>query len=150
MKELATYLQADFKGTIADMRFSGNVGARVIHTDLDITQHLTGLPGQYGTESADAGPQITRRSYNDVLPALNFALNVTEKMTVRLSASKNMMPLQLSQWGGGLQLNYSLLETKTGPLYVVATGNAAGNPNLNPWRSTNFGASSSITSTRRA
>ena len=141
MKELATYLQADFKGTIADMRFSGNVGARVIHTDLDITQHLTGLPGQYGTESADAGPQITRRSYNDVLPALNFALNVTEKMTVRLSASKNMMPLQLSQWGGGLQLNYSLQETKTGPLYVVSTGNAAGNPNLNPWRSTNFGAS---------
>jgi TonB-dependent receptor len=141
MKELATYLQADFKGTLADMTYSGNVGARVIHTDLDITQHLTGSPGQYGTEPADAGTQVTRRSYNDVLPALNFALNVTEKMTVRLSASKNMQPLDLSQWGGGLQLNYSLQETKTGPLYVVSTGNSAGNPSLNPWRSTNFGAS---------
>ena len=141
MKELSTYLQADFKGSIADMNYSGNVGARVIHTDLDITQHLTGLPGQYGTEPADAGTQTTRRSYNDVLPALNFALNVTEKMTVRLSASKNMMPLNLSQWGGGLQLNYSLQETKTGPIYQVATGNSAGNPSLNPWRSTNYGAS---------
>jgi TonB-dependent receptor len=51
------------------------------------------------------------------------------------------MPLNLSQWGGGLQLNYSLQETKTGPIYQVATGNSNGNPNLNPWRSTNYGAS---------
>jgi TonB-dependent receptor len=126
---------------LGDMSYSGNVGARLIHTDLNIIQHLTGAPGQYGTEPADAGIQPTRRSYNDVLPALNFALNVTDKMTVRLSASKNMMPLNLSQWGGGLQLNYSLQETKTGPIYQVATGNSAGNPNLNPWRSTNYGAS---------
>ena len=141
MKELSSYLQANFKGSLADMNYNANVGVRVIHTDLDITQHLTGLPGQYGTEPADAGVQVTRRSYNDFLPALNFALNVTDKMTVRLSASKNMMPLNLSQWGGGLQLNYSLQETKTGPIYQVATGNSAGNPSLNPWRSTNYGAS---------
>ena len=114
MKELSSYLQADFSGELAGMRYSGNVGARLIHTNLNVTQYLTGLPGQYGTEPADAGTQVTERSYNDVLPAANFALNVTSKFTVRLSASKNMMPLDLSQWGGGLQLNYSLLETKTG------------------------------------
>jgi TonB-dependent receptor len=141
MKELSTYLQADFSGQIDGMRYSGNVGARVIHTDLDVTQYLTGLPGQYGTEPADAGTQGTQRSYNDVLPAANFALNITDQLTMRLSVSKNMMPLDLSQWGGGLALNYSLLETKTGPIYQVATGSSAGNPNLNPWRSTNFGAS---------
>jgi TonB-dependent receptor len=141
MKELSTYLQADFRGQLAGMTYSGNIGTRLIHTDLNVTQHLTGAPGQYGTEPADAGVEITRRSYNDVLPALNFALNVTDKMIVRLSASKNMMPLNLSQWGGGLQLNYSLQETRTGPIYQVATGNSAGNPNLNPWRSTNYGAS---------
>jgi TonB-dependent receptor len=141
MKELSTYVQADFTGELGGMRYSGNIGARLIHTNLDVTQYLTGLPGQYGTEPADAGTEVTRRSYNDALPAANFALNVTRKFTVRLSASKNMMPLDLSQWGGGLQLNYSLLETKTGPIYQVATGSSAGNPNLNPWRSTNFGAS---------
>ena len=141
MHELSTYLQADFRGQLAGMTYSGNVGARLIHTDLNVTQHLTGDPGQYGTEPADTGTETTSRSYNDVLPAINFALNVTDKFTVRLSASKNMMPLDLSTWGGGLQLNYSLLETKTGPIYQVATGNAAGNPNLNPWRSTNYGAS---------
>jgi TonB-dependent receptor len=141
MKELSTYLQADISGDLGSMKYSGNVGARLIHTDLDITQHLTGAPGQYGTESADAGTKLTQRSYNDVLPAINFSLNMTHDLTMRLSYSKNMMPLDLSQWGGGLQLNYSLQETKTGPIYQVATGSSAGNPSLNPWRSSNFGAS---------
>src|SRR5580698_1213893 len=79
MKELSTYVQADFNGELAGMRYSGNVGARLIHTNLNVTQFLTGLPGQYGTEPADAGTAVTRRSYNDVLPAANFALNVTSK-----------------------------------------------------------------------
>jgi TonB-dependent receptor len=141
MKELSSYVQADFSGNLGSMKYSGNVGARVIHTDLNITQHLTGDPGQYGTEPADVGTKGTERSYNDVLPALNFALNVTDKLTTRLAVSKNMMPLDLSQWGGGLQLNYSLLETKQGPIYQVATGTSNGNPSLNPWRSTNYGLS---------
>jgi TonB-dependent receptor len=141
MKELSTYLQADISGDLGSMKYSGNVGARLIHTDLDITQHLTGAPGQYGTEPADAGTDVTKRSYNDVLPAINFSLNMTRDLTMRLSYSKNMMPLDLSQWGGGLQLNYSLQETKTGPIYQVATGSSGGNPTLNPWRSSNFGAS---------
>ena len=27
------------------MSYSGNVGARLIHTDLNVTQHLTGAAG---------------------------------------------------------------------------------------------------------
>ena len=141
MKETDSYLQTDFSGNLGSMKYSGNVGVRLIHTDLKITQDLSGAPGQYGTEPAEAGTSVTRRSYNDVLPAANFALNVTDKLVARFAASKNMMPLDLSQWGGGLQLNYSLLETKTGPIYQVATGSSSGNPNLNPWRSTNYGVS---------
>jgi TonB-dependent receptor len=141
LKETATYLQGDFNGKLGSMSYSGNVGARLIHTDLNVTQHLTGAPGQYGTEAADGGEDVTRRSYNDVLPAVNFSLNMTDQLTLRLSYSKNMMPLNLSQWGGGLQLNYSLQETKTGPIYQVAAGQSNGNPTLNPWRSTNYGAS---------
>jgi TonB-dependent receptor len=140
-KELSSYVQADFNGDLGSMRYGGNVGARFIHTNLNITQFLTGLPGQNITEPAEAGTQVIQRSYNDVLPAINLALNMTSKFTMRLSYSKNMMPLNLSQWGGGLQLNYSLQETKTGPIYQVATGSSNGNPTLDPWRSSNYGAS---------
>lgn len=141
MKELASYLQADLRGQLAGMAYAGNLGVRVIHTNLEVTDDLAGLPGQYGTESAFAGTQLTRRSYTDVLPAANFALNVTDKLTMRLAVSKNMMPLNLSQWGGGLQLGYSLLETAQGPIFAVSQGSSGGNPHLDPWRSTNYGAS---------
>ncbi len=139
MKELANYLQADVRGQLGSMPYSGNIGVRFIQTNLDITQTLSGLPGQYGTEPAVAGTQQTRRSYNDLLPAANFALNMTDKLVLRLAVSKNMMPLDLSQWGGGLSLGYSLQETPTGPIYRVSQGTSTGNPNLNPWRSTNYG-----------
>ncbi|WP_233842653.1 TonB-dependent receptor [Dyella sp. 2HG41-7] len=141
LKETTGYLQADFEGMIGSMPYSGNVGARVINTNLNVTQHLTGAPGAYGDEPADAGTQVTRREYRDVLPALNFALDLTDALKLRLAYSKNMMPLDLSTWGGGLQLNYSLVETPTGPLFRVSEGTSTGNPNLNPWRSTNYGAS---------
>ena len=141
LKELSGYMQADFRGHLGGMSYSANVGVRVIHTDLQVTQLLAGDPGQYGTEPADAGTQVTKRDYNDVLPAVNFQLNMTDKLTMRLSYSKNMMPLNLSQWGGGLQLGYSLSETPDGPRFIVAQGTSSGNPNLNPWRSSNYGAS---------
>ncbi|WP_426270075.1 TonB-dependent receptor [Dyella kyungheensis] len=141
LKELSGYLQGDFNGTMWDMPFSGNVGVRLIRTNLDVTQHLSGDPGAYGDEPEDVGTATTKRSYQDVLPSANFALDVTDSFKVRLAYSKNMMPLDLSTWGGGLQLNYSLAETPQGPIFRVSNGTSTGNPDLNPWRSTNFGAS---------
>ena len=141
LRETAGYLQAAFSGDLGSMSYSANVGARLIHSNLQVTHDLAGAPGQYGTESAFAGTQYTQRSYNDVLPAVNFALNMTDKLTMRLAFSKNMMPLNLSQWGGGLQLGYSLLETAQGPIFAVSQGTSSGNPNLSPWRSTNYGVS---------
>jgi TonB-dependent receptor len=141
LKETSSYLQTDFSGHLGTMAYSGNVGVRLINTDLKVTQDLSGAPGQYGTEPAENGTAVTRRSYNDVLPAANFALNVTDKLTARFAVSKNMMPLNLSQWGGGLQLGYSFQQTPQGPLFQVSQGTSSGNPNLNPWRSTNFGLS---------
>ncbi len=141
LKELSGYLQGDFSGTLGDMPYSGNIGVRVIRTRLDVTQHLSGAPGSYGDEPADAGTSLTRRSYRDVLPSANFALDITDSLKFRLAYSKNMMPLDLSTWGGGLQLNYSLMETPQGPIFRVANGQSSGNPNLDPWRSDNYGAS---------
>ena len=141
LKELSGYLQGDFSGTLGDMPYSGNIGVRMIRTRLDVTQHLSGAPGSYGDEPADAGTALTRRSYRDVLPSANFALDITDSLKFRLAYSKNMMPLDLSTWGGGLQLNYSLMETPQGPIFRVANGQSSGNPSLDPWRSTNYGAS---------
>jgi TonB-dependent receptor len=143
MKETTGYLQTDFGEHLGDMPITGNVGVRVIHTNLDVTQHLNGpVPGPNLTMTADAGTHTTTRGYNDVLPDLNVALDITDKLTARFAFSKNMQPLDLATWGGGLVLNYSLVYLPGGQqLYQVAAGNSNGNPNLRPWRSTNYGAS---------
>jgi TonB-dependent receptor len=141
VKEISSYLQGNFKGELGDMTYSGNVGARFIRTTLNVTQDNTGDPGQYGTEAAVTGQEVTRRSYTDVLPAINLALNMTPKLTLRASISKNMQPLALSEWGGGLTLNYSSYQTPQGLQFRVSQGNSSGNPNLDPWRSTNYGLS---------
>lgn len=141
IKETSAYLQANFDGNLGNMPYSANVGLRVVRTNLGVTQRLSGDPGAYGTEPADVGAQITQRSYKDYLPAANFALDLTDNLKFRLGFSKNMMPLDLSTWGGGLELNYSLVETPQGPLFRVAAGNSNGNPNLDPWRSKNYNAS---------
>jgi len=142
MKETSAYLQANLKGDIGNMPYSGNIGMRAVRTNLNITQHLTGAPAPYGLEPADSGTEVTRRQYTDYLPAANFALDLTDKLRLRLAYSKNMMPLDLSTWGGGLSLNYSLTEIPGQPaLFRVAGGSSDGNPNLDPWRSTNYDAS---------
>jgi TonB-dependent receptor len=141
LKETTGFVQTDFSGDWGSMSYSGNVGVRVIHTERRVTQDLSGDPGQYGTEPEETGTEVTERRYNDVLPSANFSLNMTDKLTMRLAVSKNMMPLNLSQWGGGLTVGYSLQETPDGPIFQVSQGSSGGNPDLDPWRSTNYGAS---------
>jgi TonB-dependent receptor len=138
LKQRTAYLQADFDGDIG-LHYDANVGVRVVRTSLHVTQHLTGNPRPYGLLSADAGTTATDRSYTDVLPAANLALDLTPKLKLRLSYSKNMMPLDLNAWGGGLTLGYAL-DAKTG-VFRVTGGSSDGNPQLDPWRSTNYGAS---------
>ena len=141
MRETSSYLQSNFKGAIGSMPYKANAGVRFIKTYLSITQFNSGDPGQYGTEPSLTGTEVTQRNYTDVLPSINFTLNMSDRLALRLAYSKNMMPLALSQWGGGLTLGYSSYPTPQGLRFQVSQGTSTGNPNLDPWRSTNYGAS---------
>ncbi len=141
LKQTSGYLQMDLDGHIGSLPYSANVGVRVIRTNLDVTQHVVGAANTYGLPAEDGGTSVTQRSYKDYLPSLNFALDLTDDLKLRLAYSKNMMPLDLSTWGGGLSVNYSLTQTPTGQLFRVTGGSSPGNPNLDPWRSKNYSAS---------
>ncbi|TAL71677.1 MAG: TonB-dependent receptor [Rhodanobacter sp.] len=142
LKERTGYAQADFNGVLAGLPFSGNFGLRVVRTNLTVDQHLNGEVHAYGVNPSDGGIVRTKREYTDWLPAINFALDLTPKAVLRLSASKNMMPLTLDQWGGGLNLDYAFTTLPDGKsVFAVQDGQSNGNPNLAPWRSTNYDAS---------
>ena len=135
------YLKADFSGT-AFVPYSGNFGARVIRTKLHVTQHAVGSPEPYGVLAMDNGTISTDRSFTDVLPAINLALDFTQTLRLRLAYAKNMELLNLDQWGGGLSLSYGVdTSTPGATAFRVLGGNSNGNPNLDPWRSSNYDAS---------
>lgn len=141
---LLGYGEADFSGEIGNVPFSGNFGLREVRTRLGVTQFLTGAPAPYGLQSPAVGTAMTKRAFTDWLPAMNIAINLTPSLVWRLAASKNMMPLTLDQWGGGVSLGYAPVAiTLPNGQHVLPVQSAsfAGNPNLDPWRSTNYGSS---------
>jgi TonB-dependent receptor len=139
--QISGYLQGDFAGDAGSLPFSGNVGARPIRTRLHILQHAVGAAQPYGLNSLDAGPIYTDRDFNDVLPTFNIAFDLTPQLMLRLAYSKNMQLLNLDQWGGGRQLSYGIDPNLPNGVFRVLGGSQAGNPDLDPWRSSNYDAS---------
>ena len=120
------YVQGDFKA--GDL--SGNLGIRVIETELSVKQNVVGSPRSYGMAATDSGDKLTTREYTDVLPAVNLAYELTEEVKLRAAYSKNMTPLNLGQWGNALSATYAL----SGGINHVSTVTYGGNPELDPWR----------------
>ncbi|MGH8327152.1 MAG: TonB-dependent receptor domain-containing protein, partial [Steroidobacteraceae bacterium] len=52
-----------------------------------------------------------------------------------------MQLLTLDQWGGGRQLNYGIDSNLPNGVFRILGGSQAGNPDLDPWRSSNYDAS---------
>lgn len=129
------YLQGDF-----DIgRLQGNLGLRYIDTELVIQQNITGAARPYGNTNIDSGDVVSRRSYTDVLPSLNLKVDINDNFIFRFAAAKNMVPLDLNNWGDGLAVN-TALDAATG-VFRVTTATLNGNPDLKPWRSSNLDAS---------
>lgn len=137
LDELQTYLQVNFEHGIA----SGNVGVRVVDTSLGVRQNEVAGKIPYGNLNEDVGDIQTQRSYTDVLPAANLALDFTDRLKLRLAYSENMVPLDLNRWGESLVLNYTIDSeegSETEGDFIVSGGSQGGDPSFDPWRSSNY------------
>jgi len=137
VKQTTGYVQGSFDGN-ETLPFSGNIGARIVRTGLGIDQHQVGLQPAYFVNPADLGVIHSSRVFTDVLPAVNLAFNLHDDLKLRLAYAKNMQLLDLDQWGGGLTLQYGIVAGSSPPVFAVLNGSQAGNPNLKPWRSSNY------------
>lgn len=134
LREQSGYVATNF----ALGKLSGDMGLKLIRTELLVRQNITGETRNYGDTNADAGDTVTRRKYTDLLPSINAQYAITDSFKARFSYSKTMQPLDLLNYGGALKIN-----TADDPglgIRIVTSAEAKGNPNLNPWRSDNFDA----------
>ncbi|GLX79156.1 TonB-dependent receptor [Thalassotalea insulae] len=120
-------------------KLSGNVGVKVIETDLYVKQNLVGPNLPHSGLGPDIGDVVTERSYKDVLPSVNLAYQATEDVVLRAAYSENMQPLNLSQWGAGKVVG--LVFNNDCGCMRVQNGSLNGNPELDPWLSTNYSLS---------
>ncbi len=128
-EDLAYYLQADFETMIGEMPLRGNVGVRQVNTKL----HAEGFSSTGG-----GTPVFGDHEYQDTLPSLNLALNVTDDLILRFGAAKVMARPQIGNTLAGT--NYLVPTTSlsaTSPNFTASIGNV----NLDPFRATTYDAS---------
>ncbi len=136
IKQKSGYVQANMSGVIGNLPYKLNAGVQYIKTDLNVVQNLPGASGLYGAPNINNGTKTTDRSFTDILPSLNVSFDLRDDLKLRAAYAKNMTILDAAQWGGALSLSYSK-DSATGNFLVIG-GNESGNPNLDPWRSTNY------------
>lgn len=137
---------AYFNTGIRTGNLRGNIGLKVVRTNLTVKQNLTGETRNYGDTNLDIGDSVTRRSYTDWLPTINLAYDITPSLRLRAAFAKTMIPLDLGNYGGGLTIATADSQGPTAenpnaaPIGVrqVTGANSNGNPALNPWRSNNY------------
>ncbi|WP_368564349.1 TonB-dependent receptor [Pseudoxanthomonas sp. UTMC 1351] len=150
-KTLGTYLQLDFNTDLLDRPFRGNIGVRVVDTQITASGYApctasnaanrsSACESFFGVASntADPGERLLVRSevnhsYTDVLPSLNLAWNLTDEFVLRFGAAKTMARPTLTYMSPGVS---------GGPTNYFDDGRVfsinLGNPKLDPFRSTNY------------
>ncbi|MDG1750824.1 MAG: TonB-dependent receptor, partial [Thalassotalea sp.] len=109
---------------------SGNVGLKVIQTDLFVKQNLVGPNLPHSGLGPDIGDVVTERSFTDELLSMNLAYQATDDVVLRAAYSENMQALNLAQWGGGKVVG-SVFNNDCGCMRVTG-GSLNGNPELDP------------------
>lgn len=147
-KTTAGYLMADV-GNPGD-RYHINVGARILRTELTVDQNAASNPNPtfWGTDSwngvlKDFETRSIERSYTDILPSANVVLDVTDSSKVRASAARVVARQDLFQLGRGFEQNFTRDSDVGSPTFNLFrfTNGSSGNPELDPYRATQFDVS---------
>lgn len=145
---IAGYVQALFKGSFGNSRWSAMAGARLVHTDvyatgfsvtlLNIIQNpadpTAAVPVYSPTVAVDA-----RNKYTYVLPTVNLRLDLTDQLVFRLAGSRTLTRPTLSR----LSLSQDFVFRPPNSNTV-----SGGNPFLKPFLAWNADASADYYFTR--
>jgi iron complex outermembrane receptor protein len=137
---------AYLNGAIEFGQLHGDIGVRMVRTELRVRQNQTGDVRAYGDTNNDIGDTLSSRSYTDWLPSVNMAYDFNDKLRLRFAYAKTMIPLDLGNYGGGVTVSTSdslgpTPEDPTAPpvgVRRVTGATLAGSPDLDPWRSDNY------------
>lgn len=120
----ALYAQANIEA--GELR--GNIGVRYVRTNFDSAGYVC-KPGAACNAASDWVWQSQSKSYDNVLPSVNLAYNLRDDLILRFSAAQVIA-----------RPNYADMTSFFWLSDQILTGEG-GNPNLDPYKSSNFNIS---------
>ncbi|UVO49538.1 TonB-dependent receptor [Sphingomonas sp. SUN019] len=139
---VAGYAQIDFESELGGLPISGGVGARYVHTDVtsngsqQVLLDLRLIPNDPTAYTAvfapTAAPVQRKTNYTDFLPSANVRMDFTDQIVGRLAASRTVTRPDVTL----LAPRVSFTNLRPGNLQA-----SGGNPELKPYKSTNFDGS---------
>ena len=103
-------------------RWRGNVGVRAVRTEQTSTGNSLGASGTVENIFSNYTPVKVDRSYNDYLPSLNIAFDLTPDLVLRVAAARTMARPNYLDVAPSVNLNEGALSGQ------------GGDPNLDPFR----------------
>ena len=143
---IAAYLQANYAGDLAGLPIRGNVGVRMVHTDVN----STGLRTTFTTnENADGTISVIEDedafnevvgggTYLEFLPSLNVVVDLDYDVLLRFGVFRGLSRPDPADLGFGRFLNIDDSGDPTSVDDLVGNALAVGNPDLRPLTSWNL------------
>ena len=98
---------------------------------------VTGFDSVTAQATGDSAFFTTEGDYDYFLPSIDFDMDLREDVKLRASLSQSIARQPYDKLAGGVAINTNILNAKTGPNEYQGSG-SEGNPNLEPFESTNF------------
>ncbi len=134
----AIYAMVDFGMDDAPLPFDGNVGVRVVSTDVEASgvRTLTYRTAEdTGTDVQAQSPIVVDQSYTETLPSLNLRFFLQDNLYWRIAASKGLSRPSFADLSANFTLSENYVDDdsnpETPPVYEDSTG-TGGNPGLQP------------------
>lgn len=146
---IAAYVMANYESTLADFPVRGNIGLRLVNTQVDAVGYRT----QYNIETDSSGfltlepdtdadlERVTADgSYTELLPSLNIVVELSDELIARGGIFRSLSRADPKDLGFNRSLNRSSSEDVTDPNDLISIS-GSGNPDTDALTAWNFDAS---------
>ena len=144
----AVYAMTGYETLLGDIPLSGNLGVRIVHTEVEATGYRPALTvnesgGEFSLEIGDSEFVTTTHDYTEFLPSFTAILEPRDDVLLRFGAFKALSRPDPADMGFGRTI--SIIGTDeddvaTTPEELITAITASGNPEFDPLVSWNYDA----------
>jgi len=144
----AFYAMTGYETSFDGLPLTGNLGVRVVQTDVTATGYrpeliISGAPGSFSLAQGDNLEQfVVEHDYTRILPSAIAILELSEDKLLRFGAFRAMSRADPADMGAGRSFQSALDEDEEAETIgqLIARVNGNGNPAIDPLMSWNFDA----------